>query len=83
MNTATEEAIALKVRDYVRGALNLHVLSTGERIAVALVVNDMSLQDFGTVAQAIKRLGPRWFEAALNVQQRGVDHYLKHYPVTS
>lgn len=83
MNTATEEHIALKVREVARDPGALRRLSTGERIAVAFVADDMKLLEYGTVAAAAVRLGERWCAAALNVQRNGVEHYLKNYPETS
>ena len=49
------------------------VLSTGERIAVAVVLDryDLIQRAWGTIAEAIYRLGPIWTEAALRVQRNG------------
>jgi hypothetical protein len=48
------------------------LLSTGERIAVALVLDRPDLVKFwGTVLEAVDRLGPTWTYAALRVQQYG------------
>ena len=49
------------------------VLSTGERIAVAFVLDryDLIQQAWGTMAEAVYRLGPDWTAAALRVQRNG------------
>jgi hypothetical protein len=50
------------------------VLSTGERIAVALVLDRPDLLKFwGTMLDAVDRLGPEWTRAALRVQRDGWD----------
>jgi hypothetical protein len=45
------------------------VFSTGERIAVALVLNRVDLLEGYTVLEAVERLGPEWTRAALAVQR--------------
>jgi len=66
--------IASRIMDLVksvrRDEYNFGVLSTGEQIAVALVLNraDM-LTPHGTILEAIDRLGRPWSEAALQVQR--------------
>jgi hypothetical protein len=49
------------------------VLSTGERIAVAMVLNRHDLLDraWGTILESVHRLGPEWIAAALYVQRNG------------
>ena len=49
------------------------VLSTGERIAVALVLDryDLLQRAWGQVLESVHRLGPLWTEAALRVQRHG------------
>lgn len=49
------------------------ILSTGERIAVALVLDryDLIQRAWGTMAEAVCRLGPVWTHAALQVQRDG------------
>ncbi len=49
------------------------VLSSGERIAVAIVLDryDLIQRAWGTIAEAVYRLGPQWTEAALRVQRDG------------
>ncbi len=50
------------------------VLSTGERIAVALVLDRPDLvRWWGTMLDAVDRLGPEWTRAALRVQRYGWD----------
>jgi hypothetical protein len=45
------------------------VWSTGERIAVALVLNKQDLLDYGTILESVERLGEDWFKAALMAQR--------------
>ena len=47
------------------------VLSTGEKIAVALVLDrhDLLVREHCTMLQAIKRLEAEWFQAAQAVEQ--------------
>jgi hypothetical protein len=46
------------------------VLSTGERIAVALVLDSVDLLEFwGSTLECVERLGPEWTRAALQVQR--------------
>jgi hypothetical protein len=49
------------------------LLSSGERIAVALVLDRYDLLQcaWSTMAESIHRLGPEWTEAALRVQRNG------------
>jgi hypothetical protein len=50
------------------------VLSTGERIVVALVLDRPDLvRWWGTMLEAVHRLGPDWTRAALRVQRDGWD----------
>lgn len=62
-----------KVRMVVADEKQFGVLSTGERIAVALVLDrhDLLLRAWGTIAEAIHRLGLDWTRAALYVQRMG------------
>jgi hypothetical protein len=48
------------------------VYSTGEQIAVALVLDrpDLVKSIRGTMLEAVERLGPEWFAAALEVQRQ-------------
>jgi hypothetical protein len=47
------------------------VYSTGEQIAVALVLDKPNLFPHGgySILEAVERLGPEWFKAALAVQR--------------
>ena len=69
----TEERIRSMVRMVVADEACFGVLSTGERIAVALVLDryDLLQRAWGTIAESIRRLGPDWTEAALRVQRSG------------
>ncbi len=51
------------------------VLSTGERSAVALVLEryDLLQRAWGSMLTSIDRLGPEWTKAALRVQRNGRD----------
>jgi hypothetical protein len=50
---------------------SIGVLSTGEQIAVALVLDRKDLLPHGgyTILEAVNRLGPEWTRAALDVQR--------------
>jgi hypothetical protein len=45
------------------------VFSTGEAIAVALVLDRKDLLEGRTILEAIERLGPEWTRAALQAQR--------------
>jgi hypothetical protein len=45
------------------------VMSTGERIAVALILDRRDLLDWGTMLESVERLGPDWLRASLRVQR--------------
>ena len=68
-----EAHIRAKVRMVVADTALFGVLSSGERIAVALVLDryDLLQQVWGTMAESVHRLGPAWTEAALRVQRHG------------
>lgn len=72
MSTA-EAHIRAKVRAVVANETQFGVLSTGERIAVALVLDRYDLLQcaWGTMAEAVHRLGEEWTRAALHVQRNG------------
>lgn len=69
--------LSMRIRDKVRMVVadeeQFCVLSTTERIAVAVVLDrvDLLLRAWGTIAESIHRLGPQWTSAALYVQRRG------------
>lgn len=68
-----ERHIRSKVRMVVADKISFGVLSTGERIAVAFVLDryDLVQRAWGTMAEAAYRLGPEWTTAALRVQRNG------------
>lgn len=70
---STEETLASKARRVRADANTFFELSGGERIAVALILDrqDLLKQTYGTILEAIDRLGPEWTEAALRVQRNG------------
>jgi hypothetical protein len=70
---AAAEQIRAKVKMVVADETTFGVLSTGERIAVALVLEryDLLQRVWGPVLESIDRLGPVWTDAALRVQRRG------------
>ena len=70
---AAEAQIRAKVRLVTHDARSFGTLSTGERIAVAFVLDRCDLlQDvWGSMLEAVHRLGPEWTEAALRVQRHG------------
>jgi hypothetical protein len=69
----TEAQILEKVRLYAADRTNFGRMSTGERIAVALVLDRQDLMQvaWGTMAESVYRLGNEWAEAALQVQREG------------
>jgi hypothetical protein len=70
-----EVQIRNKVRLVLADEANFSLLSSGERIAVALVLDryDLLQRAWGTMAEAVHRLGREWTEAALRVQRHGWD----------
>jgi selenocysteine-specific translation elongation factor len=71
-----EAHIRAKVRMVVTHEQSFGVLSTGERIAVAIVLDRYDLVQrgpWGTMIEAAHQLAPQWIEAALRVQRRGWD----------
>jgi len=72
MSITAEAQIRAKVRMVVADESSFGVLSTGERIAVALVLDRYDLvQRYGTMLEAVDRLGEIWLLAALRVQRNG------------
>jgi hypothetical protein len=65
--------IRAKVKMVAADETTFGVLSTGERIAVALVLerHDLLQRAWGPVLESIDRLGPVWTDAALHVQRHG------------
>jgi hypothetical protein len=72
-NLYAEAQIRNKVRVVVADGTQFCVLSTGEKIAVAMVLNRHDLLDraWGTILECVHRLGPDWTKAALRVQRDG------------
>ncbi len=70
---AAARQIRGKVRMFLTDEQHFGVLSTGERIAVAVVLDryDLIQRAWGTIAEAVYRLGPLWTDAALRVQRDG------------
>jgi hypothetical protein len=70
---AAEKQIRAKVRMVVASEASFGVLSSGECIAVALVLDryDLLQRTWGTVLESIDRLGEQWTVAALRVQREG------------
>jgi hypothetical protein len=68
-----EAHIRAKVKMVAADETTFGVLSTGERIAVALVLEryDLLQRAWGHMLESIHRLGPLWTEAALRVQRCG------------
>ena len=68
-----EAQIRAKVRAVVADETRFGVLSTGERIAVALVLDryDLLQRAWGSMAESVHRLGPEWTAAVLRVQRNG------------
>jgi ribonucleotide reductase beta subunit family protein with ferritin-like domain len=71
--SAAETQIRAKVQMVLADADSFGVLSTGERIAVALVLDRYDLLDYawGTMLEAVNRLGLEWTQAAQRVQRNG------------
>lgn len=73
-SAAAIEQIRRKVQMVVADEASFGVLSTGEKIAVALVLDRYDLVKWwGTMLEAAHRLGPVWLDAALEVQRNGWD----------
>ncbi len=70
---AAAQQICSKVKMVTADETTCGVLSTGERIAVALVLerHDLLQRAWGPVLESVDRLGPVWTHAVLCVQRRG------------
>jgi len=70
---AAAQQIRAKVKMVVADETTFGVLSTGERIAVALILEryDLLQQAWGPVLESVDRLGPLWTKAALRVHRHG------------
>lgn len=76
MSANTEAQIRTLVRMVAADESSFGVLSTGEKIAVAFVLDRKDLLDrcgWGTMLAAVDRLGTDWTAAALKVQREGWD----------
>jgi hypothetical protein len=71
MSSGVERRIAAMVAAVARDERELSVFSTGERIAIAFVLDRPDLFPHGgyTMLEAVERLGPEWTKAALQVQR--------------
>lgn len=69
--TRAEKRIAEIVADVKDDQAGIKAYSTGEQIAVALVLDRPDLFPHGgyTILEAVNRLGPEWLQAAFNVQR--------------
>ena len=72
MNALVERRIAALVAEVEKNQKRIRLLSTGEQIAVAPVLDRTELFPHGgyTMLEAVERLGPDWTRAALLVQRR-------------
>jgi len=72
MSTEVERRIAALVAQVEKDEKRIGVFSTGEQIAIALVLDRSELFPLGgyTMLEAIERLGPEWTLAAFKVQRR-------------
>jgi hypothetical protein len=67
MTNDTEARITCMVQVVEQDEANFGVLSTGEQIAVAFVLNHVHLLEGFTILEAVEQLGPDWTRAALAV----------------
>jgi hypothetical protein len=71
---SADAQIREKLQMVLANAANFGVLSTGERIAVAMVLNRFDLvSEYGSILEAIDRLNQEWTQAALRVQRSGFE----------
>lgn len=70
-NPQTMETIRRLVAAVEQDEPHIGVLSTGERIAVALVLDryDLLKEYWGTMLESVDRLGDDWLQAAIAVQR--------------
>ena len=70
---SAETQIRAKVRMVSEDINSFNVLSYGEKIAVALVLDRYDLLNhcWGTMLESVGRLGTEWTAAALRVQRLG------------
>ena len=73
MANSIENALKGKARMVLADERAIGVLSTGEQIAVAFILDRSDLFPHGySMLDAVSRLGPEWAEAALQVQRAGL-----------
>jgi hypothetical protein len=74
MANSIENSLKGKARMVLADERSIGVLSTGERIAVALILDRTDLFPNGgySVLEAINCLGPEWTAAAFRVQRAGL-----------
>jgi Pyruvate/2-oxoacid:ferredoxin oxidoreductase gamma subunit len=72
MSAEVERRIAAMVAKVEKDQKRIRVFSTGEQIAVALVLDRSELFPHGgyTMLKTVERLGSDWTRAALKVQRR-------------
>jgi hypothetical protein len=71
---SAEAQIRAKLQMVLANEANFGVLSTGERIAVAMVLNRFDLvSKYGSILEAIDRLNQEWTQAALHIQRYGFE----------
>jgi hypothetical protein len=71
---SAEAQIRAKLQMVLANEANFGVLSTGERIAVAMVLNRFDLvSKYGSILEAIDRLNQEWTQAALHIQRDGFE----------
>jgi hypothetical protein len=71
---SAEAQIREKLQMVLANEADFGVLSTGERIAVAMVLNRFDLiSEYGSILEAIYRLDQGWVQAALRVQRYGFE----------
>jgi hypothetical protein len=72
---SAEAQIRAKLQMVLANKDNFGVLSTGERIAVAMVLNRFDLvSKYGSILEAIDRLNQEWTQAALHIQRDGFEN---------
>ncbi len=71
-NLETIAKIRNKIRMVAADEASFGMLSTGERVAVAFVLDRFDLiHQWGTMLDGVDRLEPEWLRAAVYVQRNG------------
>jgi hypothetical protein len=70
---AAEAQIRSKLELVTANEADFGLLSTGEKIAVALVLDryDLLQRPWGDALESVDRLGPLWTQAVLRIQRQG------------